>query len=437
MSLSVPSLYYIIPTCHLQGSLADMLFWDALYYLLAIHGLSNPQGHRYVETNYDELQSLTGLTRKTLRKQIDKALASPAPYQIKEEEGIAPQSWVLKHRFYDTINQGKRIQKPVGMMQQGWGWVLAQPYIGHKKSSRFPLAILNILLRKPAGHTTTIQELAQRVKKSTAHAPPDLTHIQQAITHLEALALINSNSSGVWVIKEQFNLDGRVLYKNLAETAVFNSTQDTLVQWGNKIDIARTKTTLEIMHLGQFEASYFKEIFHSLAHIQHQTDLSWLLYAVHRHRHRLQTHQRWQNCWQLFQNTLQKNMYGTTSKKVHINLSKQSAHKLQLTLPQHDPQTLRWCKLVLWICDARFLSCGIGREEKVKIEVWDANSLIWQCQLGYEHEIVRCDLTAIVRKQTMPIIQIQITTPSQLPQFSLDCLLEAQYLTPRDIQDAS
>lgn len=437
MSKLSASSNYIIPICHLQGSLADMLFWDATYYLLQTQGQSNSDGHRYVETNYAELQTLTGLTRKTLRKQIDQAIAHLPPYQIREEAGIAPQSWVLKHYFYEDIKQGKRIQKPIELMRNSWGWVLAQPYLGHKKSSRFPLAILNILLRKPTGRTTTIQELSQRVRKSTSHSPPDIIHIQRALAHLENLGLIDRDDSGYWVAKEQFRLNGRSFYENLTQTAITPSNQNDLIQWGNQVDTVRTQTTLEIMDLGQFETTHFKEIFQSLTYIQRDTDLDWLRYAVHRHRHRPQGRQRWQNCWQLFQNTLHKQAYGTTSEKIHIDLSQHYAHNIQLSLPPHEANALRWCKLVIWVRDGRFLSCGMGRAETVQINVWHQHKPVWQREVSYEDEIVRCDLTAVMRQASEPSIKLHVVAPTQLPQFSFDFILEAQYLPRRKTADAS
>ncbi|GJM40111.1 MAG: hypothetical protein DHS20C20_03930 [Ardenticatenaceae bacterium] len=422
---------YMIPFSHLDGTLAEMLFADAIYFLLATRGETNRKGHRFVETTIIELQTLTSLTRKTIRKQMDRLLQLDAPFQFVEEDGITPNSRLLKQCYYQKLNQERCIQKPQSFMRNHWGWVLAQPLPGQNKSSRFPYAILNILVRKPNGRLTSLKELQKRIQKRGARKLPSLMHVQKAIAFLQDLNLIAKDGEGFRLNKAQFAQNGRSQYEKLAKPSS-NKQETQLWQWATKETPKRAKLAQEIATLGQFDARTFgKEIFYDLAQIQQDTDLDWLKYAVQRHRHRPQTKDRWQRCWQLFQNRLTQQKYGARSPKVHLKFSHQTKHTIQLTLPNHQPAELRWGKLVIWVEDSRFIATGMGRQETIQVKLgWQYDNFFWKRKISYEDSLIRLDLTAVLKQTSTPLFEFHASTQKPLRQFSLDILLESEYIKP-------
>lgn len=426
---------YTIPMAHLEGTLAEMLFADAVYFLLAAKGETNAQAHCFVETTTDELHTLTGLTKKTLRKQLDRLLQMDPPFQFKEEDGIGANGRLLKQCHYFELKQRPCVQKPQSFMGNHWGWVLAQPMPGQSKTSRFPYAILNILMRKPNGRFTTLKELQKRIQKRGTHKLPPLGQVQKALTFLQDLNLIAKEDEGYRLIKAQFDQNGRWQYETLLATPP-NKEAVQLWQWATQEAPKRAELAQEIAALGQFDVlTHGKEIFYDLAQIQLETDLVWLKYAVHRHRHRVQAKDRWQKCWQLFQNRLNQQRYGGRSAKVHLKFSPQASHHIQLELPHHQPSELRWGKLVIWVEDGRFTATGIGRAETILIQLQQQKTMLWQREIRYEDSLVRLDLTAVLRQPNNPVFEFHASAPKPLKQFSLDILLEAEYIRPPKNKD--
>jgi hypothetical protein len=161
---------YPIPAAYLQGNLAEILFWDAVFYLLAVRGETNSYGHRFVETSYAEMQTLADLSRRTLRSKLDAAAQGEEPSRLWEEEGIRPYSFILKLKQYEKLlTSNKVILKPLSYMKNEWVWVLAQPYPNASKKSRLPLAVMNVLFRKPHGQTTSFLEIVNRCRHKKSH----------------------------------------------------------------------------------------------------------------------------------------------------------------------------------------------------------------------------------------------------------------------------
>ncbi len=426
---------YLIPVVHLEGTLAEMLFADAAYFLLAIKGETNTQAERFVETTTEELQSLTGLTRKTIRKQLDRLLALAPPYQFIEEEGVMANGRLLKQPHYQELARRHHIQKPLSFMHNEWGWVLAQPLPAQSKASRFPYAILNIMLRKPNGRFAPFKELQKRIQKRGARKLPDPMQVRKALAYLQNLNLIEEKGESYLLRKAQFGQNGRQKYERSFVASIEQVTH--VWQWAIEEAPERARLAQEIVTLGQFdEQRYGKEIFYDLAQIRPETDLVWLKYAVHRHRHRPQAKDRWQKCWQLFQNSLTRQRYGSQSEKLKLKFYPQDNHLVQLRLPNHQPAELRWGKLVVWVRDGRFQATGMGRPETILVQLQQREKVLWERTVSYEDSVVRLDLTAVLSQTTAPIFQFQAKALKPLKQFSLDVLIEAEYITPPENNNA-
>jgi hypothetical protein len=434
-----PIKQYVIPAPYLQGTLADMLFWDALYFLLATKGEQNRAKEPFFETDYDELQALTGLTRKTLRKQIDTALPVLAV-----EAGVRGFAFVLK--FKGGIGSkggvgakgGKKIQKTTNYMANGWGWVLCQPYPTQTKSSRFPLAILNLFWRKPAGRTIGLAEIGQRCRKANARKLPDPKHITQAVAHLLALGLLQADTEGQFLlVRQQFQVAGRQVWERVqAEAKGIDGLSISTKQQKRFINATtespvRANLAQEIINKGQFDfETHFLEIFYDLAYIQLDTDLPALFYAVHRHRHRPASKDRWVKCRHLFQNTLKKQSQIVTSPKIQFDFTSQTHHQTNLTLPA-DPRPPRWGKLVLWLNDKQFASSGRGQPFVLQVALQSNANPIWQTTLTYENEIVRCSLTTDLQQQSSICYELTATIDHPTRQLTLEAQLEVEYVHGR------
>lgn len=417
---------YLIPMAHVTGTLAEMLFADAVYFLFADRGVFNRDGARIVETTTAELETLTGLTRKTIRKQLDRLLLLPPPFQLVEEAGVLANGRLLKQPHYAQLQTERHLLKPCAFMRQKWGWVLAQPLPNQNKSSRFPYALFNVMWRKPNGRFTSFQELQQRSKKQGARKLPDSAPIYEALRFLQNLGLVEEQNGRFRLLKAQVWQSAAPLYASLMAP---KQPQANVWVWAEEEAPERVSLAQEIAALGQYDtAVHAKEIFYDLAHIQPDTDLKWLRYAAQRHRHRPPSPERWRNCWQLFKRTLQRQRYGGQSAKHHLTFQTEMHHTLHLTLPNHRPNELRWGKLVVWVQDGRFLATGIGRTETVLVQLQDGDELLWQRRIGYEDSVVRCDLTAVLRQANAPTFHFLAETAVPLPQFSLDVQLECEYI---------
>lgn len=404
-----------------------MVFADILYGLLVLEGESNRHEERMVETTTQTLEAYTGLTRKTIRKELDRLLSLESPYRWREEEGSRPNSRLLVQPDYTRLYQTRHLYKPLPFVENRWGSVLARPLPGRKNGSRFPYAILNLLLRKPPGHLTGFAEIRQRIKKRGAHKPPDPVLVWESLTFLLDLGLVSGDkTAGFRTVPTGFAEDGLTRYQ-----AVLESDDQTVNPWGWAAAEPADLVALvqEIATLGRFDPlRYGPEMLEDLATLRPETDLGYLRYAVKRHRKRPQTADRWPACWRLFQNNLARQRTQIRSPKVHLTFFPDHVHHHPLQLPRFQPARLRWGKLVIWVNDRRFAASGIGREESIEAQLWSGDEMVWRRQLTYEDSVVRHDCTAVLKSPDPPRLLFQARSPIRLKQFSLDIQLEAEVL---------
>lgn len=422
-----------VPAACLQGNLAETLFWDAVFYLLATHGETNPSGYRFVETRYSDLQNLADLSRKTLRKMIDMALQLDEPYRLWEEEGIQPYSFRLMHKQYqEWLEADKFILKPAYYMENGWAWVLAQPYPNSSKKTRLPLAVINVLFRRPHGQTASFHEIVSRCRNKKK--PPDAAEVEKAMAHLAKLKLINKVEPDQFrLVRERFHDDGRVAWQQI-QSPDPTTPNSQLLQWANKIDPQRAVLTEEIIRLGHFDSQrHFKEIFFDLASVQNGVEIDWLKYVVKRKQgYRLTSRRRWRSIWKSYERKLRKEMFGSESKKVKFDLGQGKESQAKLSLDNHYPNLLRWGKLVVWVYDARYQFCHLRRPETVQIMLARDGHQVCQFQLHCEDEVVRCDLAKDLRTTHSAIYYLFVEVERPLHQFSIAARLEAEYLPQQE-----
>lgn len=425
---SAPPVYGV-PVRFLNGRLADMLFWDAVFYLLAVRGEWNEQGHHFVETTHAEMAALTGLTHRTLRQKLDLALANPDPYRLHEEDGIIAHGRILKFRQWRELNSREKIiLKPAGFMNNGWAWVLSQPYPGESKTARFPLAILNRLLMKPPGRATTRAELIQRTRQPGRKKLPDTGDVNQALAHLLALRLIEQTEPEEFqVCREQFAIPAQRIWQQVARS-LLSSPEPDKVQQARQLDAPRAAQALRLAELGQFDLDrHFNEIFYDLSRFRLETDLPHLEYVVYRNRRKPAAADRWQNCIIAFERRLAQQSGQVASEKVTFDLRAAPAQTLKLALPP-DERQLRWGKLVIWYEDRRFAFSGQPvTREPVLAQLHLGETTLWERALTYETGVIHHDLTAPMQNGATAFF-LSLSAGAPLPQVVVTAMLEAQYL---------
>ncbi|MEM7803086.1 MAG: hypothetical protein AAF633_28105 [Chloroflexota bacterium] len=146
---------YFLPLRYTRGTLAELLFWHGIYFLMASEGETVDSGERAVVVTYEQLTGITGLSRKTIRKLLDRAINEPAPFQITVEEGVKAYTYRLILPHFDHAVCSKRAAIPYRFMTEEWISVLSAPPGGQTRGSRFPITVLNLFLKLPRGKWLT------------------------------------------------------------------------------------------------------------------------------------------------------------------------------------------------------------------------------------------------------------------------------------------
>ena len=423
---------YTIPARYLNDNLVEMLFWDAVFYLLAVRGERNRENHHFVETTLKELTTLTGSSTRSLRKQLDATMVQPEPYQLQEEDGIIAYGRVLKFRQFDALMaKEKCILKPTAFMSNGWGKLLSQPYLNATKGSRFPLTLLNRLLMKPAGRATTRAELIRRARHpdpKKGRKPPDAKTITQAIDHLLALGLIDLVGDDAFVARrEQLNLPAAQIWEQMTVAADAVGVPDA-VYHAQERNPARAELALRLAKMGNFGLdTHFNEIFYTLSQFRLKTDLNWVEYVVHRYRGKPAGGQRWQKCLAAIERKLLQESDIIRSVKQKLDLSQPPPYECTLTLPP-DSRQLRWGKLVVWYEDARFTFSGLPANVEVEASLWLDTTMIWQRRLTYRDALEHYDLTSVLHQHPQATFHFTAITETPSPHITISVMLEAQYI---------
>ncbi len=411
-----------------------MVFADALYFLLGKRGFTQHETDRHVETNLDELTQLTGLTSKTLRKMIDGGLSQPEPFRLRQNQGFAAHTFTFGFDQYEEQFLAKYARKPFSYLQQNWCSTLALPYPNAQKSSRFPLAILNVFWRKPNGKVIRFSELSKRIQKPNSTSPPDPLFVHQALEHLQKLELITQVDSGGYRFqREQLSQDGYRIWQHQVLHQQSKASEE-LIEWGQAQNPKLAQVAQELIRLGNYDFdTNFRKIFNSLSLVRLETDLPWLQYAVKRHRHRPATADRWAKCWKLYENSLAANQTRQQSAKVKLYLKDQVEHVAVLKLESIEKHTLRWGKIVIWVNDKRQQLTGYGHNETILTMLQKGKRLVWQRELTDENELVRFDLTADMQQDLSDICyRLKMRASAPLPQVKIEAQIEAEFLKPSD-----
>lgn len=411
-----------------------MFLWDAVFYLLATEGSSyGATGIPYIETNIARLQELTGLTRQALRKQLNAAGNLPPPYRLVESDGFYPGNILLELPGYqDVLAREKMILKPADFMRNGWAAVLNRPYPDsgpEGRASRFPLAVLNRLLMKPAGRTTSLGELVQRSRHPQRKQPPDTAQIVRAVEHLKALGLVEEASPEQYrVVRDQFALPAQQVWEALQREASEPEAPEVSGHL-RRLDEELATLAERLAALGQFDPSnHLAEIFHDLRRFRLETDLPLLEEVVYRRRHRPPSRRRWHDTVKAFERALQRRSNVVQSPKVQLSFQAERVQDVNFALDRPAGARLRWARLVVWVSDDRFAFGGAPTPASLDARVLVGEECRRRWTLNYETGVVRCDLTSALREAGSLSCRLVVEADQLTRDLSLAAQLEAQFL---------
>lgn len=420
MATKMKSKTYRVPIRYLNGNAADMLFWDAVYYLLETEGESDSEGTRYVETSNHQLMDLTGLSNKAIVKlRNGAAQQKDERYNLQEEEGLQPRSVVLLLRDYETVLSKNVVEKPISYVENGW---LKKLDYFSKKHSRFPLAVINFFFRKPNGASIKHEELVKRCKHPDRKKPPDGHEIGKALSHLRQLGVIEPAAGGGYrLIKKCFDsepikhpkLSGftRDLYSNLWD------------QNQNRAEFAE----MLLCH-GNFDLAHFADIFRDLEYVHHERELALLKKVVYRHRNKPLSATRWRACWKSFQQALKRKGRVISTQKAQIDFSEGIRQKVKLPALQIDHDGLLWAKVVLWVECPDFLFRQLAlnaHPPTIQVTLLQGKTLLWKRELTAQDEVKRWDVTQSMKQTPNEGYVLILEADEGLRMASVDAKLEA------------
>lgn len=410
-----PPTIYRLPQKYLNGNAAEMLFWHAVYYLLAApKSWTNPDMARCVETDRAELVALTGLSERQVNKELNTIFQqTPPQYRLRQEEGDV-RGYTLILNDYDTLLQKHAIRTPADYIRQGW---LKLIYTEGDKSGhgRLPLVIVNRLLAQPRGHQRLpVAELCRQCrnpKRTTAPTPAD---VLDALRFLERLELVQ------WLAEEAV---WELLVDKFGGEAVVASPPDTLDQRRAE-DPRRAQAALDVLNAGSFRAAEYDHIFSDLQYLDLDDELPALLALARKWRSKAPSPEAWRDCWRALRHQRQRNQLA--SEKVRVRLRSEARHTVGLAWPDAARcAKLRFAKLVIRLTDEDDRLRGTPG---IRVALSQGGQLLWEGTLTHEDEVKRVDLTGRVAGSA--VYALHVAAPAPLPGVGVSLQLEGECARP-------
>ncbi len=409
-----PPTIYRLPKKYLSGNAAEMLFWHAVYYLLASpKSWTNPDKARCVETDRGELVALTGLSERQVNKELTTIFEQEPPqYRLWQKEGDV-HGYTLILNAYDTLLQKHAIRMPAEYVQQGW---LKLIYTERARSShgRLPLVIVNRLLAQPRGHQRLpVAELCRQCRNPKSITAPPRVDVLEALRFLEGLELVQ------WVAEADV---WELLADKFGGEATAPTPLDTPAEQRAE-DPRRAQAAFDIAKAGDFRtATELNQIFDDLQYIDLDRELLALLTLARKWRSKPPSSERWRDCWKAFRQQRQKRNK-LASNKVRLALRSDVTHTARLAWSAEALcARLRYAKLVLWLADE---DDRLRNTPGIHVALSQGNTQVWAGTLTHEDEVKRIDLTGFVAGSAAAYT-IHVTAPRPLPGVAVAAQLEGE-----------
>ena len=415
---------YRVPIRYLNGNAAQMLFWDAVYYLLELNGMIDRDGNCYVETSNRQLTELTGLSSQAIAKLRNRAAKQDDErYNLREEEGIQPRSYRFVLRDYESLLSQKVVEKPMSYVEKGWPTTLDYP---SKMHSRFPLAVINCFFRKPNGASIKPEELVKSCKHPNRKKLPDRREIDKALFLLKELRILEVTETGAYrLLKNRFDIEANLAWEQLNRQ---NQAEPEIIRQARKQNPKRAELAERLLRTGWFELTHFAEIFRDLEYVHSKREFALLEETADRHRNKAPSANRWRACWKSFQQKLKRKEQKNHTNKININFSQSPRQEIELPSLQIDNDGLLWAKLVLWVNCPDFLFRHLARQPRlptIQVTLLRDGSILWHQQLTPEDEVKRCDLTKSIKQAPNQSYLLILEADERLKRVSIKARLEA------------
>lgn len=410
-----PPTIYRLPKKYLNGNAAEMLFWHAVYYLLASSkSWTNPDKARCVETDRAELVALTGLSERQVNKELNTIFQQEPPqYRLWQEEGDV-RGYTLILNAFDTLLQKHAIRMPADYIQQGW---LKLIYTEGARSGhgRLPLVIVNRLLAQPRGHhRLPVAELCRQCRNPKRTTAPTPAEVLNALRFLEGLELVQ------WVAEAD---DWELLAGKFGGEAAVPAPPDTLAQRRAE-DPRRAQAALDVLNAGNFRAAEYDQIFSDLQYIDLNDELPALLALARRWRSKAPSPESWRDCWRAFRRQRQRNQIA--SEKIRVHLRSEARHTVGLAWPDVARcAKLRFTKLVIRLDDEDDRLRGAPG---IRVALSQDAQPLWEGTLTHEDEVKRVDLTGRVGGSA--VYSVHVAAPAPLPGVVVSLQLEGECARP-------
>ena len=400
---------------------ADMLFWDAIYFLLAAKGRPVGKHGRVVEVTNSMLISLTGISERALSKMRLKLYEQEYPYRVQEEEGSGQvrHSYTLVHETYSQAIQAKVIRKPFSLFEQGWIRT-----INEAQRSRLPIAILNRMLTyAPKGYVVSFAELLERVqiagKNRMQGKKLDKARFESGLQVMRKLGLVTVDQDDVVKLHYDrlFLSPKQVLAMQAsADPATFEPLLQ--LQKQNPILAAQVCQLIEAAPLDLEDS--FDGIVRDLQHVHSEHEFAKLVRVTARYRRRLV---RWSVIWKAFgrARSSQAQTQRSSRDKLRFRNVLQQSKSYQFAIGQAP---LQWARLMFWLSDPDFFMQYV---HSFKVQVCQESQSIWSRHFTEEETSIRCNLTRFVARRSMIDVIVTAEADRELPNISLDIQLQVSF----------
>ncbi|MEM8862261.1 MAG: hypothetical protein AAGD96_28420 [Chloroflexota bacterium] len=409
----------------LNGRGAFMHYWHAVYFLFATQqekGTTLPM----VITNSAELENLSGLGRRQVMKERAVGWDLPNPYSVREDEAeggfalVAPYYRNLVNVHTQSIQREKIYLIPHGLVANGW-----LSFIWKRSSSRLCIAIVNQLLRQPAGRRfLDMQHLISACKDPERKTKPSRDQMDTALKFLLDVDLVRP-----------VEIRGRTWYQlqthQLDSPAGFPNDQDTnsefwppMVHLKFKQDPERTQKAVDCARVGQLDLEEnFEQIYRDVGYLNWENEGQIFLRRLSHWRSDVDQPNKWQRFWTHYcKMRAEKDLRRFVSHRETIDLSQALNQSWSLSVSKFNVHQLMHAKLLVWLNLPNYLEevesiCTIqlSTEEQKKL---------WETYLSGGIPHLKRDLTKIY-KAGHKLFLCQINSGQMWPDTDVSVQLEA------------
>lgn len=399
---------YRVPKRYLNLNAAEMLFFDAIYYLFEQHGWTAADGSRRMETNRPQLERLSGIAERTLNKPINSLYEQPAPYTI-YDEGVGRGYILVLADYEQTLVRGV-VSKPIALVENEWLRVAFG-----KTKSRFPLAILNSFLARPHGkRRMRLGEIRARCKHPERAKIPPTSKVVDGLATLVDLQLVR------WVDDDLYELVFETFFLHPQQVmGQRDEAEPEIVETVRELDPLRVTRMYQLTTAGSLRVSQFAdEMLRDLRYVGTEEEFQILLGSVGRKRVPSNDPARWGEMWAAYCDARARKVVRVESEKRHVSLAQGGLQRMELMLDA--PKRLRYIKLVIWLDDALGL---LHYHKGVTVRVVDDDIIVREKVLSGEDGLERWDLSAA---EVTDGVWVEVEGEA-VRSVGLDFLLEGEY----------